>query len=58
MPQQIHEADRDASVHVQDEVGLLGRRDLLHLEGVVKERSLGEVGLHELLDQGHPENNN
>ena len=31
MPEQVDEGDGDAAVHVEDQVGLLGRGDLLHL---------------------------
>ena len=54
MPEQINKADGDAAVHVEDEVGLLARRDLLDLEGVAQQRGRGEVGHHELLDEGDP----
>ena len=54
VPEEIYEAHGDAAVDVQDEVGLLARRDLLDLEGVAQQRGRGEVGHHELLDEGDP----
>lgn len=44
--QQIDEADRDAPVHVEDQIVLFRRRDRFHGEGVVEEFGRREVRLH------------
>ena len=53
MSEEVDKADGDAAVDVEDKVGLLGRGDLLRLQGVVEQRCLGEVGCHKLLHEGH-----
>ena len=51
--QHVDHGDADDAVHVQNEVGLLRRRDLLHLERVVEQRRAREVLLGELTQQDH-----
>mmetsp|Transcript_29203 Transcript_29203/g.89337 ORF Transcript_29203/g.89337 Transcript_29203/m.89337 type:complete len:334 (-) Transcript_29203:2531-3532(-) len=48
--EEVDEADGDAAVHVEDEVGALLRGDLFDGEGEVESGRLGEVLLGELLD--------
>ena len=54
VPEEIHEADSDAAVHVEDEVGFLLGGDLLDLPGVVQQRGAGEVLLGVFSHQGYP----
>jgi len=54
-PHQINKADGDAAIHVEDQVLLLGRGDLLHLQGEIQDRVAGEVLLHILCQNGDPE---
>ena len=54
VPEEIHEADSDATVHVEDEVGFLLGGDLLDLPGVVQQRGAGEVLLGELGHKSNP----
>lgn len=49
--EQIHEADGNATIHVQNQVVLLRRRDCLHGEGVIKKLARREVLLNILLDK-------
>ena len=53
MSKQIHEANRDTAVHVEDEVLLLLGGDLLDGPSVVQQRGAGEVFLGELGHQDH-----
>mmetsp|Transcript_45424 Transcript_45424/g.117920 ORF Transcript_45424/g.117920 Transcript_45424/m.117920 type:complete len:402 (+) Transcript_45424:268-1473(+) len=52
-PDHVYEGDGDAAVDVQDKVGALPRRDLLHRQREVQDRSRLEVLLRVLLDQDH-----
>lgn len=47
----INESHSDGTVNVENEVVLFGGGDGLNGNGVVEERSLGEVGVNELLDK-------
>lgn len=49
--EEINEADSNASVHVENEVVLLGRRHRLNGEGVVEQFGAREVLLNVLLDE-------
>lgn len=49
----IDKADRDAAVHVQDQVRFLTCGDTLRLKSIVQHSCLGEVVLGKLLHQGH-----
>lgn len=48
---QIYEANGDATVDVEDEIVLLGRRDGFNRDGVVQHFAAGEALLDKLLDQ-------
>lgn len=52
---QVHEADSNATVNVQDKVVLLGGGDRLDSNGVVEQLGAGEVLLDELFDKFHAE---
>ena len=52
---QINEADSHASVHIQDEVVLLGRCHRLNRKRIVQHLAAGEVLLDELLYELHTE---
>lgn len=52
---QVHEADSNATVNVQDKVVLLRGGDRLDGNGVVEQLSAGEVLLDKLLDKLHTE---
>ena len=54
VPEEIDEADSDATVHVEDEVGFLLGGDLLDLPGVVQQRGAGEVFFGELGHKSYP----
>lgn len=51
--EQVDESDANYAVHVEDEVRLLARRDLLHLERVVEQRRRREVLAQKLLHNTH-----
>ena len=51
MSQQIHKADGNTAVNIEDKIRLLAGGDLLHLQGVLQQRRLREVLQGELLDQ-------
>lgn len=47
----INKGNSDGTVNVENEVVLLGGGDGLDGDGVVEQGSLGEVGVHKLLDE-------
>jgi hypothetical protein len=49
--EEVDESHANDPVDVQNEIGFLARCDLLHLEGVVQQRSGGEMFAQELLDK-------
>ncbi len=51
MSEQIAEANSDAPINVENEIGFLSCGDLLHFQRVIQQGSLLEVGRNELLDQ-------
>lgn len=53
MTEEIDESDSNNTINVQDEVGLLGCSQLLHLKSVVKMRSCREMFKDKLLDDLH-----
>lgn len=52
---EIHEADSNATVDVENEVVLLGGRDSLNSDGIIQQLSAREVLLHVVLDQFNTE---
>lgn len=53
MPEKVDEATADASVNVEDKVGLLLGGENLHLERIIQNWMFGEVLEGELLENGH-----
>src|SRR4051812_46437244 len=53
VPQQVYEADRDATVNIQNEVVLLRGRHRLNGQGIVEELVARELGEDVLLDEFH-----
>ena len=53
--EQVHEANGDAAIDVEDQVILFRRGDGLDREGVIEKFGVGEVVLAVLFDQGHTE---
>src|SRR5512137_990679 len=50
---QIQEENADASVHIQDQIPLLGRCKLLYLQGVIEQLCAGEVRFGVAYEQLH-----
>ena len=47
--EEVDKGDTDDSVDVQNQIGLLRRRDFLHFQGVVQQRRCWKVLLHKFL---------
>jgi hypothetical protein len=52
--QQIHKTNSNTAVHIEDEIRLLAGGDFLNLQGVLQQRSLGEILQGKLLDERYP----